>query len=93
VSLEHIDAAQLADASIALLDLLTHVPGAAANLPFVYARIPAEGPTWPRHRAATPPADGLTGLVAIGDAPLVGGHDALPERAHLQGIGMRRAAL
>lgn len=80
--LHHVEAADLTDSLVALLDLLPHVPRAASDLPLVYARVAAERPARRVHLPATPAADRFTGVVAIRLAPLLGRHDARPAGAH-----------
>ena len=87
MGLHDIEATQLADALVALLDLLADVPGAASNFPLVHARVAAEGPTRRLHRAAAPATDGLPGSIAFGLAPLLGGHDTGAPGAHELDIG------
>ena len=45
-ALSDVEPADLTDALVAFLDLLTHVPGTAPNLPFMHARIAAERAAW-----------------------------------------------
>src|SRR5260370_23483023 len=82
VRLDHIQAAQPADPLVALLDLASHVPGAAADLPFVYARVAAERAPGGCDRAAAPAADRSAGVVAVGLPPAIGGDGALAAGAH-----------
>ena len=79
---DHIEAAELAGALIALLDLLTHVPRAAPDLPLVHARVAAERAARRLHGTTTPAADRLAGVVAIGPPPLISGHNARATGAH-----------
>src|SRR5258708_33514354 len=85
--LDDVQAAQTADALVALLAFPPHVPGAAADLPFVHARVAAERAAGGRDRAAAPAADGGAGAVAIGPAPAIRGDDALAAGAHGWTIG------
>src|SRR4029079_6838225 len=82
VRLDDVDAAQAADAAVALLHLAPHVPRAAADLPLVHARFAAEGPPRRLHRPAAPAADGPAVLVSIGNAPLLGADRAGARGAH-----------
>jgi len=68
---DHVESARLADPFVALLHFAAHVPGAAANLPFVHARVAAEGPPGRRDDDAAPAADRLPLLVAVRNTPLV----------------------
>src|SRR5258708_16579382 len=67
--LDDVQAAQTADALVALLDFPPHVPGAAADLPFVHARVAAERAAGGRDPAPAPAADGGAGGLALGPAP------------------------
>jgi hypothetical protein len=87
VRFDDIDAAQLTRALVALLDLLPHIPGTAANLPLVHTRIPAEGAARGRDRLAAPAADGRTRLVPLGLAPLIGSDGTGATSAHEADIG------
>ncbi len=82
VGFHDVTAAELAGALVALLDLLTDVPRAASDLPLMHARVAAECAARRLHRAATPAADRLAGVVAIRLAPLVGAYDARATGAH-----------
>jgi len=82
VRLDDVEAAQLARALVAFLDLLAHVPRAAANLPLVHAHVTAERPPGPLHGSTAPAADRLAGVVPFRDAPLIGGHDTRATSAH-----------
>jgi hypothetical protein len=89
-----VEATQLADALVALLDLLADVPGAASDFPLVHARIAAERPPRWFDEAAAPATDRLPSGVAFGLAPLLGGHDTGAPGAHEWGYRrMRRVAL
>ena len=87
VRLHHVEAAQPADPFVPLLDLAAHVPGAASNLPFLDARIAAEGSPRRDHRTPAPSADRLTVWVALWFPPLIGRHDPYAPGAHGRCIG------
>jgi len=87
VRLHDVRATELTDALVALLDLLTDVPRAASDLPFMYARIAAERAARGLHGATTPAADRLAGVIAIRLAPSIGGHNPRATGAHAEGIG------
>jgi hypothetical protein len=78
----HVEAAELAGALIALLDLLTDVPRAAPDLPLVHARVTAERAARRLHGTTTPAADRLAGVIAIGPPPLISGYNARATGAH-----------
>jgi len=82
VGLDDVEAAQLAGALVAFLDLLAHVPRAAANLPLVDASIAAERPPGRFHRGLAPAADWLARVIAFRHAPQIGGHHARATSAH-----------
>jgi hypothetical protein len=82
-----VEATQLADALVALLDLLANVPGAASDFPLVHARVAAERAARRLYGAATPATDSLPGAIAFRLAPLVGGHNARATGAHEVDIG------
>ena len=82
VCLDHVEAAQLAGSFVAFLDLLAHVPGAAANLPLVYALVTAERAPRRLHRALAPAADRISRVVALRNAPLIRGYHARAASAH-----------
>ena len=84
---DHVEAAELAGALIALLDLLPDVPRAAPDLPLVHARVAAERAARRLHGTTTPAADRLAGVVAIGPPPLISGYNARATGAHQVGIG------
>jgi tetratricopeptide (TPR) repeat protein len=95
VGFDHVEAAEPTRTLVALLDLAPHVPGAAADLPFVHARLAAERPPRRRHRTAAPAADGLAVGVAFGDSPLIGGDNARALGTHAvhigAGVGIRQS--
>ena len=94
MGLHDVEATQLADALVALLDLLADVPGTASNFTLVHAGIAADRPARRLHRAAAASTDRLPGGIAFGLAPLVGGHDTGAPGAHELGYRrMRREAL
>src|SRR5258708_9196079 len=77
VRLDDVQAAQPADPLVARLHLAAHVPGAAADLPFVHARVAAERAPGGCDRTAAPAADRGAGVVAVGLPPAIGGDNAL----------------
>ena len=87
MGLDHIQTAQSADTFVALLDLTPHVPGAAADLPLVHARLAAERPPRRDHRAPAPSADRLPHFVPIRLTPLIRRHRPRPPDAHSRLIG------
>src|SRR5258708_11816658 len=87
VRLDYIQAAQPTDPLVALLDLASHVPRAAADLPFVYARVAEERAPGGCDQAAAPAADRSAGVVAVGLPPAIGGDGALAAGAHQRPIG------
>jgi len=82
VRLEHVEPAQLTNALVSFLDLLSNVPRAASNFPFVDARITAEGATRRLDHTAAPATDRFAGGIALGLAPLIGGNDTRAPGAH-----------
>ncbi len=80
--LDDVEAAQPARALVALLHVLPHVPRAAADLPFVHARIAAERPPRRLHGFAAPTADRESGFIPLGLPPLIGGDDTLAMGTH-----------
>src|SRR6476646_3941542 len=80
--LEHVDPANLTDAFVSLLDLLTDVPGAASYLPFMNASVTAKCPSRRRNRTVAPSTDWLAASVALGLSPLFSGDDTGPASAH-----------
>jgi hypothetical protein len=84
---QDVHAAQLTNPSIALLDLLTHVPGTAADLPFVHAGIAAEGASRAHHKAAAPAADRLASGVPVRFSPFLSRDAAASPRTHARHIG------
>lgn len=82
VRFHHIEAAQPAGALVALLYLLTHVPGAAADFPLVHARVATKRAPRRLYRRSTPAADGLARFRAIGLPPLSGRDNAGAAGAH-----------
>jgi hypothetical protein len=92
MSLYDVEAANLAHPLVAFLDLLTHVPGAASNLPFVHAGVAAESPPGGGNRAAAPAANRFPGVVAVGLTPLFGGHHPRAMSAHDAGYRAERQA-
>jgi hypothetical protein len=80
--LDDVEAAHPACALVALLHLLPHVPRAAADLPFVHARVAAERPTRRLHGGAAPTADRVAGFIPLGLPPLIGGDDTLTMGTH-----------
>jgi hypothetical protein len=83
MGLDDVEAAEPAGALVAFLDLLAHVPWTAADLPFVYAFVPAERPARCSHRSPAPAADWLTCRVALRNAPQSSAHDARATSAHV----------
>ena len=79
---DHIEAAELAGALIALLDLLTDVPRAAPDLPLVHARVAAERAARRLHGTTTPATDRLASVIASRLTPLVSRDDADATGAH-----------
>src|SRR3954468_22981459 len=82
LGLSDVESAETAHAGVALPDLLTNVPRAAAHLPLVNACIAAEGPPRSAHDCAAPPADCLADVVAIRLAPVVSSDGATPNGTH-----------
>jgi hypothetical protein len=82
VRLEHVEPAQLTNALVSFLDLLSNVPRAASNLPFVDARITAEGATRRLDDRAAPATDRFARRIALGLAPLIRGNDTRAPSAH-----------
>jgi hypothetical protein len=82
VSLHDIDAAHLTDSLVTLLDLLTDVPRAAADLPLVDARVAAKRASRRTNGPAAPATDRLSGGVALWLAPLVRCDDTRAASAH-----------
>ena len=82
-----VEATQLADALVTLLDLLTDRPRAAPDLPLVNARIAAERAARGLHGATTPAADRLAGVIAIRLAPLIGRYNPRAQDTHESDIG------
>ena len=90
VRLDDVEAAQPAGALVALLDLLPHVPRAAADLPFVDARVAAEGPPRTLDRRSAPPADRPSEFIEIRFAPVVSRDRTRTKSAHVGVIGSAR---
>ena len=84
---DDIEAAQSARPLVALLHLLAHIPGTAADLPFVHTGVAAEGPPRTNDSSLTPAANRIPGFVPLRNAPLIGSHNARATSAHAQGIG------
>jgi hypothetical protein len=82
VRLKHIEPADLTNPLIPLLDLLSNVPRAASNLPFVNAPVAAERAPRRFDDAVAPATDWFTRRIALGLAPLFGGNDAGSAGAH-----------
>jgi hypothetical protein len=82
VRLHDVETADLTDSLVAFLDLPTDIPGTAANLPFVDARVAAECATRWCDGSMAPAANGLSGRIAIRFAPLFGSYDARAAGAH-----------
>jgi hypothetical protein len=82
VSLHDVETADLADALVTLLHLLTNVPGTAADFPLVDAGIAAERASRCADRSTTPTTDWLSIVVAVRLAPLIGGDDTRAASAH-----------
>jgi hypothetical protein len=82
VRLHDIQTAKLADALVTLPDLLTNVPGTAADFPLVNARVAAERASRGTDRSATPTTDWLSLVVSVRLAPLFSGHDTRAAGAH-----------
>ena len=80
--LDHVESANLTDALVAFLDLLTDVPGTASDFPLVHARVAAERAARRSNRSAAPAANRFTRIVAIGLAPLFGCDDTRAASAH-----------
>ena len=96
VRLHDVKTADPTDSLVALLDLLTDIPGTAANLPFVDARVAAERATRWCDGSVAPAANGLSSRISIRFAPLFGGNDAGAAGAHAMGyrrIGARALGL
>ena len=93
VRFDDVEAAELTGAFVAFFDLLPHVPGTAADLPFVHARIAAECAARTNDRTAAPSADGVAGFIAFGDTPLVGRDGARATSTHARSIGTMPAGL
>jgi hypothetical protein len=89
--LDDVETAQLAGALVALFDLPTHVPRAAANLPLMDAGVAAERPARRPDGAAAPPAHRFPRLVALRLPPLVRCNGARAAGAH-EGRYRRRLA-
>jgi hypothetical protein len=89
--LDDVEAAEPARALISLLHLPTHVPRAAADLPFVDAPVSAEGPPRGLDRRVAPPADRKPRFVPLGLPPLLGSNDALTTGTHSSRIGTSTA--
>jgi hypothetical protein len=85
MSLDHVESADLTNPFIALLDLLTHVPGAAPDLPLVNAPVAAECATGRLDEAVTPTTNRFAGGVAFRLSPLLGGDNARAMSAHAMG--------
>jgi hypothetical protein len=92
MSLYDVEAANLANPLVAFLDLLTHVPGAASNLPFVHAGVAAEGAPGGGNRTAAPAANRFPGVVPVGLTPLFRGHHPRAMSAHDAGYRAERHA-
>jgi hypothetical protein len=88
VRLDDVESTEAAGPFVPLLDLLTHVRRAAANLPLVHTGVAAERAAGRAHTLPAPAANRLTGGVALRLAPLFDGDDARPEGAH--GLEYRR---
>jgi len=82
VRLHDVETANPTDSLVALFDLLTDIPGTAANLPFVDACVAAERATRWCDGSVAPAANGLSGRISIWFAPLFGSHDARAAGAH-----------
>ena len=82
VRLHDVETANPTDSLVALFDLLTDIPGTAANLPFVDACVAAERATRWCDGSVAPAANGLSGRISIWFAPLFGSHDASAAGAH-----------
>ena len=89
--LDDVEAAQPACALVSFLHLPTHVPRAAADLPFVDARVSAEGPPRRLDRRAAPPANRVPRFIPLGLPPLLGSNDALTTGTHAPRIGTSTA--
>ena len=92
MSLYDVEAANLAHPLVAFLDLLTHIPGAASNLPFVHAGVAAESPPGGGNRTAAPAANRFPGVIPVGLTPLFGGHHPRAMSAHDAGYRLERQA-
>jgi hypothetical protein len=82
VRLEHVESAQLTNPLVSFLDLLSNVPRAASNLPFVNARVTAESAPRRLDHTVAPATDRFTGGIAFGLAPLIRGNDTRAPGAH-----------
>lgn len=82
VGFHDVQAAEMAGALVAFLDLLPDVPRAAPDLPLVHARVAAERATRRLHGTTTPATDRLAGVIASRLTPLVSRHDADATGAH-----------
>lgn len=90
VRLEHVESAQLTDALVPFLDLLSNVPRAASNFPFVNARVTAEGAPRQLDDRVAPATDRFAGGVALGLAPLIRGNDTRAPSAHARSYRRKR---
>lgn len=68
----HVEPTQSAHARIPRPDLFADIAGIAAQLPFVHARVAAEGAARWANDGAAPAANRVTGGIAIGNAPVLG---------------------
>lgn len=82
-----VQAAQTTDPLVALPDAIAHVARIAAQLPFVDARVAAEGPARRADGPAAPPADRLAGRVEVRLSPSVCGDSPAANGTHLGLIG------
>src|SRR5436309_4937272 len=77
-----VEAAEPADAAVALPHLIAHVPRIASDPPFVNARVAAERAARPTHDGAAPSAGRASSIGAVGLAARVGRHRAPAYCAH-----------
>ena len=82
VRLKHVESAQLANPLVSFLDLLSHIPRAASNFPFVNARVTAEGAPRRLDDTVAPATDGFAGGIALRLSPLIRGNDTRATSAH-----------
>ena len=89
--LNHVEAADLTNALVPFLDLLTNVPRTTSNLPLVNARITAEGAPRGLDDTVTPPTNRFAGSVTLRLSPLICGNDTRATSAHARSYRPKRA--